>query len=117
MHGLACSCEQHRRVSDEGRLRGVDVEVVVARWLKPCLEGRMTAEQLLDALRSLDDDLESAPSDMRRRLASLQNEVQDILAGGATDLARVESAAIAFLGSHPARVLDKADKPDWYIQT
>ena len=101
---------------DEGALRGVDVDVVVARWLNPCLEGRMTVEQLLDALRSLDDDLEPVPSDVRRRLATLQDELQAVLAGGTTDLARVESAAVAFLGSHPARVLDAADKPDWYIR-
>lgn len=93
------------------------MDIVVARWLNPCVQGRMTVEQLLGALRSLDDDLESAPNDVRRRLASLQDEVQAVLASGETDLARIEAAAVAFLGSHPARVLDAADKPDWYIQT
>jgi hypothetical protein len=102
---------------DDGALRGVNVDVVVAWWLNACLQGDMTVENLLGALQSLDADLTSAPSVYRRRLASLQDEVQVVLTSGNTDLAGVESAAVAFFGSHPARVLDAASPPDWYLQT
>jgi hypothetical protein len=101
---------------DDEALRDVNVDVVVAWWLNACLQGDMTVEHLLGALRSLDADLKSAPSDCRRRLASLEHEVQAVLTSGNTDLARVESAAVAFLGSHPARVLGAASPPDWYMQ-
>ena len=101
---------------DDGPLRGVNVDVVAARWLAWCLQGNTTVEELLGALQNLKEDLRSAPSDVRRRLTSLQDEVQAILASGNADLTRVESAAVAFLGSHPTRVLDAADKPDWYMQ-
>ena len=102
--------------ADDDALRDVDVDVVVAWWLNACLLGDMTMEHLQGALREFDADLKAAPSDDRRRLASLQDEVQSLVTSGNTDLTRVESAAVAFLGSHPARVLDAARKPDWEMR-
>lgn len=101
---------------DDEALRDVNVDAVVAWWLNACLQGDMTVEHLQGALRELAADLRSTPSDDARRLASLQDEVEAVVTGGNTDLAGVESAAVAFLGGHPARVLDAARKPDWYLQ-
>ena len=101
---------------EDEALRGMDVDVVVAWWLDACLQGRMTAELLLGALHSLDADSRFTPSDFSHRMAALQDEVRSVLTGEHTDLARVERAAVEFLGAHPDRVLEAAPAPDWYLQ-
>src|SRR4051812_11200891 len=84
----------------------LDVDGIVAWWLNACLRGDMSAEHLLASLDELDTELPPEASTARLRLATLRNDVQAILAKGDQGIAGVESAAVRFLGEHPARVVE-----------
>ena len=95
----------------------MEVEVVVAQWVSACLRDQMDVARLPVALADLAAQLPPSTSQqVRARLTALQDELR---APGTDDdegADRLESAAVRFLGAHPADVLASRGAPDWHTQ-